>query len=102
MRSAFLVKVGISTEAFVGTNAVLGFMVDIARITAYTGLFFGARTSNSIPADEWPIVLAAIGGAAIGVFSARLFLQEVTMDSIQILTGVLLLGVALALGAGVI
>ena len=36
LRSAFLVKVGISTEAFVGTNAVIGFMVDMARIATYT------------------------------------------------------------------
>ena len=32
MRSAFLVKTGVSTEAFVGTNAMIAFLVDLARI----------------------------------------------------------------------
>jgi hypothetical protein len=40
LRPAFLVKVGISTEAFVGTNAVIGFMVDAARIIIYVFSFF--------------------------------------------------------------
>ena len=39
LRSAFLTKVGISPEAFVGSNALIGFMVDIARISTYAILF---------------------------------------------------------------
>lgn len=39
LRSAFLTKAGISTEAFVGTNAAIGFMVDVARIVTYAAAF---------------------------------------------------------------
>jgi uncharacterized membrane protein YfcA len=48
LRAAFLAKVGISTEAFVGTNAVIGFMVDMARILTYSVMFFAAGTTSPI------------------------------------------------------
>jgi len=32
LRSAFLTKTGVSPQAFVGTNAVIGFMVDMVRM----------------------------------------------------------------------
>jgi len=102
LRSAFLVKVGISTEAFVGTNAVIGFMVDIVRIAAYIGLLFAVRTASPIGAIQWPLILAGIGAAFVGVLFGKRFLHKVTMKAVQTLTGILLLGIALALGAGII
>ena len=33
LRSAFLAKTGLSTEGFVGSNAAIGFLVDLTRIT---------------------------------------------------------------------
>ncbi|MEE8526021.1 MAG: TSUP family transporter, partial [Thermoanaerobaculia bacterium] len=35
LRSAFLAKVGLSTQAFVGTNAVIGLIVDLMRLAVY-------------------------------------------------------------------
>jgi len=61
LRSAFLVKVGISTQAFVGTNAVIGFMVDAVRIVTYIGLLFAVRTGNSTDTLHWPLILAGSG-----------------------------------------
>jgi len=102
LRSAFLVKVGVSTEAFVGTNAVIGFMVDMARIVTYAILFFLERTANPIIAGEWSLILAGICSAFIGVLIGKRFLHKITMKTVQTLAGVLLLGIALALGAGLV
>ena len=102
LRSAFLVKVGISTEAFVGTNAAIGFMVDMARIVTYAFLFFVAEKTNPITLDQWPLILTGIAAAFLGVLLGKRFLHKITMQTVQTLTGVLLLGIALALGLGII
>ncbi|HDR15483.1 MAG TPA: sulfite exporter TauE/SafE family protein [Desulfobacteraceae bacterium] len=102
LRSAFLAKVGVSTEAFVGTNAVIGFMVDMARIATYAGLFFLAKTTSPIGRDQWPLILTGTVSAFIGIMIGKRFLHKITMKTVQTLTGVLLLGIAFALGSGLI
>jgi uncharacterized membrane protein YfcA len=102
LRSAFLVKVGVSTEAFVGTNAFIGFMVDMARIATYAAVIFTAKASSLVGADQWPLILTGILAAFAGVMLGKRFLHKVTMKTVQTLVGVLLLGIALALGAGLV
>ena len=102
LRSAFLAKVGISTEAFVGTNAVIGFMVDMARIATYVFIFLAARPTSPIGIDLWTLILAGILSAFAGVMIGKRFLHKITMKTVQTLTGILLLGIALALGSGIV
>lgn len=102
LRSAFLVKTGVSTEAFVGTSAVIGFLVDMARIATYAVLFFPAEAAGPIGPGQWPLILTGILAACAGVLIGRRFLHKVTMTAVQALTGVLLLAIALALGAGIV
>lgn len=102
MRSAFLAKVGITPEAFVGTNAAIGFMVDAARIATYAFLFFAAGAANPVDSKQWPLILAATVSAFAGVLLGKCYLHKVTMKTVQTLTGVLLTGIALALGLGII
>jgi len=102
LRSAFLVKVGVSTEAFVGTNAVIGFMVDMARIATYTLVFLMTGTGSPVGAEQWPLVLAAVAAAFFGVMIGKRFLHKVTMKSVQALAGTLLLIIAVILGAGLV
>jgi uncharacterized membrane protein YfcA len=100
LRSAFLAKVGISTEAFVGTNAAVGFMVDMARIATYTFVFLTAGTSSPIGSGQWPLVVTGAVAAFAGVMIGKQFLQKITMQTIQAVTGSLLLLITIALGAG--
>jgi hypothetical protein len=102
LRSAFLTKVGISTQAFVGTNAAIGFMVDMARIAMYGGAFFLAGTTARLEPAQWRLVAAATAAAFAGVLFGKRFLHKVTMGTIQKLTGLLLLAIAVALGAGLV
>jgi uncharacterized membrane protein YfcA len=94
--------VGISTEAFVGTNAAIGFMVDMARIAAYAVIFLAASAAGPIGADQWPLILVGVLSAFIGVIGGKRFLHKITMKTVQTLTGILLLGIAMALGAGIV
>ncbi len=92
LRSAFLVKVGISTQAFVGTNAAIGFMVDMARIFTYALFFFAAKTTAPFGMDQWPLIATGIIAAFTGVLTGKRFLHMVTMKTVQTPTGILLLG----------
>jgi uncharacterized protein len=102
LRSAFLTKAGISPQAFVGTNAVIGFMVDITRISAYGVFLFSARQSGPIGPDQWPLVLSGTFAAFTGVVVGKRFLHKITMKTIQSLTGAFLMIVAFALGSGLV
>ncbi|MBI5234341.1 MAG: TSUP family transporter [Deltaproteobacteria bacterium] len=102
LRSAFLVKTGMSTETFVGTNAVIGFMVDMARILTYGAAFILAGTAGPIGPSQWTLVLTATGAAFVGVLIGRRFLKKIHMKTVQTFVAVLLLGIALALGAGIV
>jgi uncharacterized protein len=102
LRSAFLVKTGVATQAFVGTNAVIAFMVDMVRIATYAGFFFFGTTGSPIGLEQLPLIIAGIIAAFAGVMIGKRWMHKVTMNAIQHLTGFLLLAIALALGAGII
>lgn len=102
LRSAFLAKTGISTAAFVGTNAAIGFLVDLARIATYLALFVLARTGNPVGSDQWPLILTGCLAAFGGVLIGKRFLHAVTMRAIQTFTGILLLVISVTLAAGLV
>jgi uncharacterized membrane protein YfcA len=101
LRSAFLAKSGLSTEGFVGSNAVIGFLVDLTRISVYVALFTAAG-GNLADFSGWPLVITGSLAAFCGVMTGKRFLRKVTMKSVQTLVGVLLFGVGLALLSGVL
>lgn len=101
LRSAFLAKAGLSTERFVGSNAVIGFLVDLTRISVYLALFTAAG-GNLTEFGGWPLVITGAFAAFSGVLIGRRYLQKVTMKSVQTLVGVLLFGVGLALVFGLL
>jgi len=101
LRSAFLAKSGLSTQRFVGSNAVIGFLVDLTRIGVYLALFVSA----GIAVDRfsgWPLVISGAGAAFCGVLVGKRFLHKVTMQAVRTLVAILLFGVGAALLFGLI
>ena len=101
LRSAFLAKTGLTTERFVASNAAIGFLVDLTRISVYIALFTAAG-GHVTDFNGWPLVLTGALSAFCGVLLGKRYLHKVTMISIQTLVGVLLFGVGLALVTGVL
>lgn len=101
LRSAFLAKAGLTTERFVGSNAIIGFAVDLTRIVVYGFMLWYAETRFG-DFEAWPLVIAGSVAAFAGVLVAKRFLHKVTMHSIQTLVGILLFLVALGLILGLI
>lgn len=102
LRSAFLTKAGISTQAFVGTNAAIGFMVDVVRVAIYGGSFYLAGLAAPFDPEQWRLIAAGSLAAFAGVMIGRKYLHKVTMTAVQSLTGILLLGIAAGLATGLI
>ena len=101
LRSAFLAKSGLNTEGFVGSNAVIALLVDLTRITVYTGLFAVAGGSAA-QVSAWPLVVAGAAAAFCGVMLGKRYLHKVTMHSVRLLVGAMLFGVGFALLTGLL
>jgi uncharacterized membrane protein YfcA len=97
LRSAFLVRAGLSKEAFVATGVVVASLVDVSRL----GVYWRALAGESAGIDYTLLagaVLAAFAGALVG----NRFLQTVTMDGVRRVVAAMLLLVALGLAGGIL
>jgi uncharacterized protein len=97
LRSAFLIQTGLSKESFIGTGVVLSLMVDLPRLVIY-GLEFNLHAFRGARLLLPAAALAAFAGAFLG----NLLVQKITLRFLQIIVAVMLLGIALALGSGLI
>lgn len=97
MRSAFLVKSGLTKEAFIGTGVLLAVIVDLSRMTVYADLIKSADVVGN-PATVIAATLAAFAGTFLG---ARL-IKKVTIKFLQVIVAMMLFLVALNLGAGIL
>lgn len=95
LRSAFLIKAGLSKEAFIGTSVVIGAMIDFSRLTVYASRFLDVGLTEKIP-----LVLTATLSAILGAFLGNKLLQKVTLVFLQRIIAILLFLIAIALGAG--
>ena len=97
LRSAFLIKAGLSKEAYIATGVVIACLVDIARLFVYTG-----SMTSAISLEKLPVVAAATLSAFVGAFAGSRLLKKVTLRGLQVLVAILLLIFSVLLGAGII
>jgi len=98
LRSAFLLKAGLSKDAFVATGVVSAILVDATRLIVYgTGLLSGHLTKSQELIT--PIVVGTIC-AFTGAFVGKQFLQRVTLRVVRatVATAMLLIGLGLLAG----
>lgn len=97
LRSAFLIKAGLSKETFIGTAVVVSTFVDFTRLGVYA-----SRVSSSGLTDNLTLVLLGTLAAIAGAFLGNKLLKKITIDSIQVIVAVMLIVISIALGAGVL
>ncbi len=100
LRAAFLIKAGLSKEAFIGTGTVSSVMVDVARLLVY-GVGFYAVRFREVEGIAGP-VLAATLAAFVGAFVGARLIQKVTLRTVQLIVGVLLIVVGLGMAGGLL
>ena len=99
LRSAFLIKVGLDKEAFIGTTTVSAVIVDVARLLIY-GLSFYAKKFERIDPGLTGLILAAIIAAFLGSFIGTRLIKKVTLRTIQIIVGIMLILIGLGVASG--
>lgn len=102
LRSAFLIRAGLTKEQFVAAGVATAVLVDCSRLIVY-GANFGAR--------EWTIVRETVGLSAVfagcvaaligSVIGARL-IGKMTLTGVRRIVGVALLLIGIAMAAGVV
>lgn len=97
LRSAFLIRAGLSKEAFIGTGVVIACLIDLSRLGVYIPALVAQHASLDYPTLT-AAVLAAFAGAVLG----NRFLKTMTLASLHRLVAIALVLVALALMAGLV
>lgn len=97
LRSAFLLKCGLTKEGFISTGVVIACLVDVTRLAVYAGGF----PPNLLRDNTGPL-LAAMIAALVGSYLGRRLLPKITMRFVQFTVAALLILVALGLAGGFI
>jgi uncharacterized membrane protein YfcA len=102
LRTAFLIRVGLQKEVFIGSMVVSAVIVDISRLIVYGSTFFAKDFEILKDQGGFELVIAGTLAAFFGAFMGSRLLNKITMRTIQMTVGTMLLLLAVALGLGVV
>lgn len=97
LRSAFLIRAGLTKEAFIATGVVIACLTDISRLSVYFGRI--GKVSNNI--NYWLLLFATLS-AFLGAYIGNKLMKKVTIRTVQVLVGVMLIFFSIALGLGLL
>mgnify|MGYP005851171295 CR=1 FL=1 len=97
LRSAFLIKAGLSKESFIATGIVVAMFIDFTRLSVYA-----TKITSYTLYENKTLLISATLCAITGAYLGNQLLKKVTLKFIQVIVAVLLLLVAIALGMGII
>ncbi len=97
LRSAFLIRSGMSKEAFIGTTVVISSFVDLTRLSVYSTRLIAIDLKENLP-----LILITTFSAISGAFIGNKLLKKVTLKFLQVTVAIMLLLISLALGLGFI
>lgn len=95
LRAAFLVKAGLTKEAFIGTTVLVSTCVDLTRLSMYSVKFMNSGLKYHLP-----LVITATLAGITGSFIGNKLLKKVTLPFIKVTVAILLMLLAFALGLG--
>lgn len=97
LRSAFLLKCGLSKVVFIGTGVVISCAVDLVRLGVYS-----SRYRLAVAGEEAGLLVAAVACAFAGAFAGARLIHKVSMVFIQRLVAGMLVAIAAGLGTGLL
>lgn len=96
LRSAFLIRAGLSKEAFIATGIVVACEIDIVRLMVYSTDKYQLDESN------YKLLFIAVIMAFMGAYLGNKFLKKITIKTIQIIVGLLLVVYSVLMGIGIL
>jgi len=97
LRSAFLIRAGLSKEGYIATGVVIACLVDVTRLSVY-----GRHVQSTGLEEHLTLLTASVISAFVGVLAGRHLLGGITMRSVQVIVSALLMLTAIGLGSGLI
>jgi uncharacterized protein len=97
IRSAFLIKSGLSKEAYIATGVVIACLVDFTRLSVYASRFTASNLHENLT-----LLISATLAAITGAFIGSRLLKKITLRFIQVLVAIMLMVISFALGLGLI
>ena len=97
LRTAFLIRTNLTKEAFIATGVVIACLVDISRLTIYSGQI--VRFGNQL---NYALIISATLSAFIGAYLGNKLLKKVTVKAIQYFVATMLITFAILLGLGIV
>jgi uncharacterized membrane protein YfcA len=97
IRSAFLIKSGMTKEAYIATGVVIACLVDFTRLSVYASRFTASNLQENLI-----LLFTATGSAILGAFIGSKLLRKITLKFIQLLVAAMLFVISVALGFGLI
>lgn len=97
LRSIFLLRSGLGKEAFIATGTAIALLVDLTRIPVYL-----RRMPEGLVQEQGTLLLITTVAAFLGAWWGRRLIPTITFRGVQMVVGVLLLGIAGALLAGLL
>ncbi len=101
LRSAFLLRAGLSAPGFVATGVASSVVVDLARLTVYGAAFASGDVLAEL-SGRWTLIAVATGSAFLGSFVGTRLVRKVTISTVRRVVGVLLLVLGIAIAAGIL
>ena len=97
IRSAFLIKSGLSKEAYIATGVVIACLVDFTRLSVYASRFTASNLHENLT-----LLISATLAAITGAFIGSRLLKKITLRFIQAVVAIMLMLISFALGLGII
>ncbi len=96
LRSIFLLRSGLGKEAFIATGIAIAVLVDLTRIPVYL-----ARMPQGLLHEQALLLTITVLASFLGAWGGKILIPKITFRTVQVVVGMLLLGIAGALLAGV-
>jgi uncharacterized membrane protein YfcA len=97
LRSAFLIKSGLTKEAFIASGIVIACIVDFSRLGVYM-----TRFSKTGLQDNIGLVMAATISAFAGAYTGSRLLKKVTLRAVELVVTTMLIILSATLGLGIV
>lgn len=97
LRSAFLIRAGLSKEVFIGTGVVIACFVDLTRLSIYSQSIL-----THVDKSKIILLIVAVFSAFIGVYFGNKLVKKMTIKSLQVIVAIMILVFSILLGLGII
>lgn len=101
LRSAFLIRSGLTKEEFIGTGVVCSVIVDVVRIIIYGWAVFSRHFAEVLSQNMIGLVIAASLTAFIGSYIGAQLAHKMTFRALQIIVGIMLLFLGFGIMIGI-